>query len=93
MKLEFDTQIFNIQKNFSHDASKAEEVRFRRLEQHIEKLSREREELGLMLRRESEQAVEKFKNLSEQMHKSDERSQQLHERIQTLEKENSSLHA
>jgi hypothetical protein len=54
MKLEFDTQIFNLQKNFSHDASKAEEVRFRRLEQHIEKLSREREELSLMLKRESE---------------------------------------
>ena len=91
MKLDFDTQIFSIQKNFSHDASKAEEVRFRRLEQHIEKLSREREELSVMLRRESEQAIERFKNLSEQMHKSDERSQQLHERIQTLEKENSAL--
>ena len=49
--------------------------------------------MSLILRRESEQAIERFKNLSEQMHKNDERSQQLHERIQTLEKENSALNA
>ncbi|CDW78421.1 UNKNOWN [Stylonychia lemnae] len=80
-KLEFDNQLYNLEKSFNHE----------KLEQIIEKLSKDREELNSRIKQESKQMIDKFKTLSDQISKQDDKIHLAHDKILTLEKDNSQL--
>ncbi|TNV81401.1 hypothetical protein FGO68_gene12164 [Halteria grandinella] len=93
LKMEFDNQLFNLQRQYTQDQSKQEEIRLKQLETAIEKISRERDETYSRLKQDAQSAAEKYKQLSDSLVKMDDRMHQTHERSQHLEKENASLRA
>ena len=91
MKLDYDSQLFNLQRTYSQEQAKTEELRLRQLEQQLEKLAREREDLAGRYRQDSHHSIEQFKTLTDSLTKHEERLRTLTDRSQALEKENASL--
>jgi chromosome segregation ATPase len=93
LKMDFDGQLFNMQRQYTQDSARQEELRLRQLDSAIEKIAKEREDINARLRQDAQAAGERYKQLGDSLQKLDERLHQTHERSQALDKENASLRA
>lgn len=73
MKLDYDSQMFNMQRTYSQDQAKAEELRLRQLDSQLQKLTREREEMASRYRQDANSSLEQYKALSDSLGKQEER--------------------
>eukprot|EP00347_Sterkiella_histriomuscorum_P005929 403354723 len=87
-KLDYDNQLYQLEKKYQHDRNKAEDIKLKHLESVIEKLTKEREDLNSQLKQDSKQMQEQFRVLSQQLERTQEKKMKEATLLKELEKEN-----